>query len=105
MYYNNTNEDNLTEDVTLHILFIIPAAIFFINCLLKYVLCRPDQPPNNLRDHLRRSITRNRDIELNLQRINYQEDTQNIECSICLEKYVINEELILLHCNHLFHSS
>ena len=43
------------------------------------------------------------DIRISPIRVGEDMVNANIECSICLEKYFLNEELCLLRCGHNYH--
>lgn len=110
-YTNVTDSSNLQDDTTLfHLLVGVPIAC--IICI-KYILKRTCRSTENRHTNLLENInvinnqlwSSTADLQKNIQRKEYEYNESNIHCSICLETFIEQEEILQLRCSHMFHEN
>ena len=92
--HNTTLNDN-TDDPFTPLIVLIPFTIMGLKWLFSG-MCSPQ--PESIREPLYNHT------ETVLKKVNYIVNTNDIECSICFEDFIEDEELVILDCNHLFHA-
>ena len=89
--YNNTNFDNYTKS-NIEIMLII---LLCISCLSPFI--------QTFNEYIK-TCKNNYDIfKLPVYKIVSNDNLLLDECSICLEKYKLNDKIISLPCSHSFH--
>ena len=97
--YNNTGEIMIVNPFFLEVL--LGVCTFYTIYSTYKIIC-------NHRNRRRESGNQERLLENRINRIkkeeiNFTNDLENKECSVCLEEFKENELLIKLECNHYFH--
>ena len=102
--HNETDESHEITDSKIinYVFMIIPATFLFMNCLLKYIHRHRVSDTGYINDETRRRRIRLR-TKPTLQKIKYRPEQSYEECSVCLEQFITEEEVVSLQCSHIFH--
>ena len=108
--YNGETHMNQTQYSMAETIFPELTMIFMISyttCMI-FRACKCYRDNNSNSNSNSNSNTNNERLipekKIKKEVILYTEDFSDQECSICLEEFKINEELIKIDCNHYFHS-
>ena len=103
-YYNNDSYYNTTGGIIIVDPFFVEILLGMCIVYSIYGMCRACYR-NERRNTpvIRERLLQNRINKIKKKRINFTNDLQDKECSICLEEFKENELLIKLECNHYFH--
>jgi len=88
---NNTETDELRDEIAYDALLLLLCVSFSQICCFMSKICY-------------QKINKYCTFKKNIKKIK-NSDLENLinECSICLENYEINDKIIILNCNHIFH--
>jgi hypothetical protein len=109
-YYHNNNENTFNQtgygmEATFFPEFIILMMVSYTTCMIWKFCKRCDNDNDNDDNNDNNQSLLPDTTKINKKTIQFTEEMNDKECSICLEEFKKDEELIKIECQHYFHGN